>query len=340
MQGQPSNQSIQFTFTRTAGKVEAVVTTSALVDHFLNKVKLSQSYHTWVSYAHDLKQFFLVVQKPLEDINRKDCVAFMQQQSQAGRRSTTINRRLAAISSLFNELNLLDPDHFPANPVNPLWRDQERRKQRQSLYRKQPDRVPEIVSQDDLQHFFDALPTWRDRTLMLLLWISCLRLGEAIAIRFQDIECSHRSIQIPHGKGGLARTVFMDRYTFASLNKYLDEERRDLFPDVDEIFVAFKGVARGRPLTENAFQHTIEYHAEKCGLSYLHAHLFRHTGIAQLLREGMSEPAIRKLVGHRHADSLAPYLHLDDPFVESEFQKVEPAFSPTNWLHQQLGGLS
>ena len=48
----------------------------------------------------------------------------------------------------------------------------------------------------------------------------------------------------------------MDRYTFAALNTYLDEERRDLLPEVDEIFVAFKGIARGRPLTVNALQHT------------------------------------------------------------------------------------
>src|SRR2546430_750576 len=82
-------------------------------------------------------------------------------------------------------------------------------------------------------------------------WISCLRISEAVAIRFQDIECSHRSIHIANGKGSQPRTVYMDRFTFAALNKYLDEERRDLFPEVDEIFVAFKGVARGRPLTEN-----------------------------------------------------------------------------------------
>jgi len=130
----------------------------------------------------------------------------------------------------------------------------------------------------------------------------------------------------------------MDRYTFAALNKYLDEERRDLFPEVDELFVAFKGKARGRPLSVNALQHAIDYYATQCGLS-LHAHLFRHTGISQLVMQGMSEPAIRKLVGHRNARSLEPYLHLSDRFVEGEFERTQAALGHREWLPlPQSGG--
>jgi len=186
--------------------------------------------------------------------------------------------------------------------------------------------------------FFAELSTWRDRTLILLMWISCLRISEALSIRFADIECSHRSIHIRHGKGNLERIVYMDRYTFAALNKYLDEERRDLFPEVDELFVAFKGKARGRPLSVNALQHAIDYYATQCGLS-LHAHLFRHTGISQLVMQGMSEPAIRKLVGHRNARSLEPYLHLSDRFVEGEFERTQAALGHREWLPlPQSGG--
>jgi integrase/recombinase XerD len=233
-------------------------------------------------------------------------------------------------SSLFSELHLLDSKALPTNPVYPLQRDRATRRRSQSLYRKQPDRVPDIIAESDLQAFFEVLPTWRDRTLILLMWISCLRISEAVSIGFGDIECSNRSIHIRRGKGNLARTVYMDRYTFASLNTYLDEERRDLFPDVDEIFVALKGTARGQALSVNALQHAINYYAKRCGLA-LHAHLFRHTGISHLIQQGMSEPAIRKLVGHRNAQSLEPYLHLSDRFVETEFEKAQPALLTQRW---------
>jgi integrase/recombinase XerD len=159
------------------------------------------------------------------------------------------------------------------------------------------------------------------------MWISCLRISEAVSLRFEDVECSNRSVRIRHGKGDLERVVYMDHYTFAAFNKYLDEERRNLFPEVDEIFVAFKGRSRGRPLSVNALQHAIDYYAKLCNLS-LHAHLFRHNGITQLVMGGMSEPAIRKLVGHRNAQSLEPYLHLPDRFVEAQFEQAQKALNP------------
>lgn len=329
---------VRFTIVREEGRVTDISTNVPTINHFLDLIKMNRAYNTWVSYAHDLNIFFKAIPKPPESITRADCLAFMKGQAEAGCSDATINRRLAAVSSLFNELHLLDPARFPQNPVHPHQRWRESRQRNQSLYLKQAQRVPDILSEDQLRTFFGVLPSWRDRTLVLLMWISCLRVSEAVAIRFHDIECSRRSIRIPVAKGSHARTVFMDQLTFAALNRYLDEERRDLFPDVDQIFVAFRGKAQGRPLTVNAVQKMIRYYAQRCGLPHLHAHLFRHTGITQLVQQGMPEPAIRDMVGHRSPDSLSPYLHLCDEFVEAEFERARAALNPSVWLDLPLPG--
>jgi integrase len=319
------------------GKLLSATTNSPEINHFLEFLKLTQSYNTWVNYVFDLKCFFTVIAKPPDAITRANCLTFMRAQDQAGYADATINRRLAAVSSLFNELTLLDSKRFPLNPIYPRPFKQQRYSPKQSLYRRQAQRVPDILSEEELQTFFAALPSWRDRTLVLLMWVSCLRIGEAVAIRFQDIECSRRSIHIPVAKWGNIRTVFMDTTTFAALNRYLDEERKDLFPEIDHLFVAFKGKARGRPLSINAVQKLLKYHAERCNLSHIHAHLFRHTGITQLVQQGMTEPVIRQLVGHRSPDSLLPYLHLSDDFVATEFAKVQPGLELGSPF--QLGGV-
>src|SRR5260370_20745897 len=246
-------QTVEFTIRYEHGQMTAVSTNAPLLNHFLEKVRLTRSLHTWINYTHDLKVFFTTLSLPLEHIDRYSCLRFMQQQEQAGCSALTINRRLPALSSLFSELHLLDPETLPRNPVSPVRGGRTSRTAPLSPYRKQPARLPDVIDQKDLERFFGTLPTWRDRTLTLLMWISCLRISEAVALHFQEIECSNRSIQIHHGKGNLDRVVYMDRYTFAALNKYLDEERRDLFPERDEVFVAFKGVARGHPLSVNAF---------------------------------------------------------------------------------------
>lgn len=316
---------VHFTIRWEKSQVANVSTNSPLVDHFLDFIKTSRTYNTWVNYAHDLKVFFQVIPKPPEAITRTDCLVFIKQQTQEGYADATINRRLAAVSSLFNELCLLQPDRFSGNPIQPQRNHHHIRRGSQSLYRRQAQRIPKVFSADELHAFLGALRTWRDRALVLLMWISCLRVSEAVAIRFEDLECSSRRIHIPVSKGRHARMVFMDPITFSVFNRYLDEERQNHFPTIEQVFVAFKGRTRGSPLTVNAVQKMIRYYAEKCGLADVHAHRFRHTGITHLVQQGMSEPAIRSMVGHSSPDSLTPYLHLSDEFVAQEFEKAQAA---------------
>ena len=318
-----AKSAVRFVIAWTQGEVTNVATNSPEIKHFLDVVRMTRSYHTWVNYVHDLKCFFQIIPKRPAEITRADCLTFMQQQDASGYADATINRRLAAVSSLFNELTLLDPVRFPHNPIFPRPYNSTQRQPKQSLYRRQGQRIPDILGDNELQTFYSALPSWRDRTLVLLMWVSCLRVSEAVAVRFQDIECSRRSIHIPVAKWGNVRTVFMDMTTFAALNRYLDEERQTLFPDVEQIFVAFKGKARGRPLSVNAVQKMVKYYANRCALPHIHAHLFRHTGITQLIQQGMAEPAVRQFVGHRSPDSLLPYLHLTDEFVANEFANAQ-----------------
>jgi len=329
---------VRFAITWEKGRVKDVSTTSSQINHFLDLIKMSRAYNTWVSYTEDLKVFFETILKSPEAITRADCLEFMKRQDQEGCSDATLNRRLAAVSSLFNELCLLDPEKYSQNPVYPRQPHRKLKRTGQSLYRKQSQPVPQIISENDLHSFFRTLTNWRDRTLILLMWISCLRISEAVRICFQDIECSRRSIHIPVAKGNHPRTVYMDKLTFSALNQYLDQERKHLFPQVPQIFLAFKGIARGTPLSVNAVQKMIKYNAEKCALSDLHAHLFRHTGITQLVQQGMSEPAIRNMVGHRNPDSLSRYVHLCDQFVEAEFERAQAAFTGLPWFEADEAG--
>jgi site-specific recombinase XerD len=314
---------IQFTVVRSGGKIVDVQTTSPEINHFLRLLKLSRAHNTWLNYALDLKLFFGVVQVPPQSVGRPECLTFIEQQDRQGRADATINRRLAAVSSLFDELHLLDPERFPHNPVSPFRRSRYQRRRRASLYRKQPERIPNVLATEHLQTLFGAVHTWRDRTLILLMWISCLRISEALAIQFDDIECSNHSIQIRAGKGGHPRTVYIDALTLEALNRYLDHERRSLVPEEPHVFVALKGRARGLPLSVNSIQKLLVYHAKRGHLQAFHAHRLRHTGITQLIQAGMAEPAVRKLVGHRHPASLEPYLHLNDEFVADEFATAQ-----------------
>ena len=97
------SSTVQITVIREQGRIVDIVTTCPEVTHFLNMLKMSRSYHTWVNYAYDLKAFFGVIPKLPKSVYWRDCVRFIQSQQQAGLSDATINRRLAALSSLFDE---------------------------------------------------------------------------------------------------------------------------------------------------------------------------------------------------------------------------------------------
>jgi site-specific recombinase XerD len=314
------------------GRLVAVESTSADVAHFLELVRVRNPYNTWVNYACDLKVFFRLIPKLPDQVTREDCVRFMSAQGEANLAVSTINRRLATLSSLFDELLLRDPARFPENPVSPRMK-----KASKKLYKRNPRRVPDVLPEDELRALFGALPTWRDRTLLLLQWVSCLRISEVVAIRFEDVECSHKRIHIRASKNHEARTVYMNDETFTALNHYLDHERAALeragaAVDEEAIFLAFRGPTRGRQLSVNAIQKLLVYYAAKCALPHVHAHLLRHTGITQLLEAGMAEATVRALVGHKRPESLQPYTHLHDTFVEAEFRRSEAALTTERWI--------
>lgn len=93
----PGEHCIQIHIRYEHGNMVSVSTNSPLIDHFLRKTKMSRSVHTWINYTHDLKVFFSTLCLPLERIDRKVCVQFIEHQDHLGLSRFTINRRLAFI---------------------------------------------------------------------------------------------------------------------------------------------------------------------------------------------------------------------------------------------------
>lgn len=54
----------------------------------------------------------------------------------------------------------------------------------------------------------------------------------------------------------------------------------------------------------------------------VHPHLFRHTFISLCYESGMDPSAIMNIVGHKHIEMLEHYTHLDNSFIDKEFDKV------------------
>jgi integrase/recombinase XerD len=318
--------------TRANGQVVGAVSTCPLVEHFLSVIKVNRAANTWLSYSYDLKGFFGIVQKCPRLLGRNDCIDYVLRQKTAGKASSTTNRTLAAVSSLWQELALAFPHDFEANPINPLPKRgmsmSIHRKQSRSLYAPDRESIPKIVPGRDLEQLLLRFPRWRDRAIVMLMTTSCLRVSEVVALELADIDCDRLSVNIRAGKGNKDRVTFMDGNCFTVLNRYLDLERSKVFATTNRVFVALQGKTAGQSLRRNTIEKSVAYYSDKLGLDFLHPHIFRHTGITRLLEAGMPDAVVRDLIGHNDPRSLEPYLHLGDKFVQREFERAEQRFDP------------
>ncbi len=86
------------------------------IDEFVNWVRRrNPQARTWRDYSYDLQQFAQVTGDiPLASVTIRHIDAFIQQQTDHGRKATTRNRRLAAVQALYTYW--MDEDTFTRLP--------------------------------------------------------------------------------------------------------------------------------------------------------------------------------------------------------------------------------
>jgi site-specific recombinase XerC len=99
-----------------------------LVDDYLEFLHCHARPNTWLNYAHDLKVFFSLVDKPVPAVTTSDVFRFMERQQRPrpadaggdpprGVCARTLKRRLCAVSNLYTYLLLRDDTPVTHNPV-------------------------------------------------------------------------------------------------------------------------------------------------------------------------------------------------------------------------------
>jgi site-specific recombinase XerD len=241
---------------------------------------------TFRDYRCDLAQFAAVVgDRPPQDVDFHDVDRFVAAQVARGLQPATVNRRLAAIASLYNFL--ADDDPTLVCPVLP---------HRHGLTERQ--RLPRPVRDQDLAGFFAAIDNSRDLAMFLLMLRCGLRIGEVAALLLADLYLDEASPRlVARGKGSRERSVYISPQAERALRAYLAE--RPPAPS-DHVFLSYLGDG----LSTTAIHKRLMHYRERAGVS-LTAHRLRHTFANDLLSADTPVASIQKLLGHRWLPVLA-----------------------------------
>lgn len=184
---------------------------------------------------------------------------------------------------------------------------------------KVPQRVVTPLTQEQVARFWATFRTGRDLAMVALMLLNGLRSREVLALKLEDLMFSESLIRV-QGKGSRIRLLPLPPETIRLLQCYLKTERP--LTNSAEVFVALKGPSRGSPLKPAGIRSLFRHHRRISRVEPANPHRFRHTFGSDMIRAGVSLPALQRLMGHAHVQTTLLYVQLSPQDVFSEYAKA------------------
>lgn len=184
---------------------------------------------------------------------------------------------------------------------------------------KVPKRAIVPLSVDEVARFWASFHTDRDVAIVGLMLLQGLRLAEVLALNPDDVLLSEGQLRV-RGKGSKLRFLPMAPETIQLIDHYLRLERPN--PCSAALFVSLKGRSRGARMTAAGLRSLFRYHRQSTGIKLANPHRFRHTFASDMLREGVSLPALMQLMGHADIQTTLLYVQVTPQDVYVQYARA------------------
>ncbi len=173
-----------------------------------------------------------------------------------------------------------------------------------------PQRLPVVVSQEELRRFFGVIRNVKHRALFMTAYDTGLRVSELVALRVEDVDSARMVIHVREGKGRKERQVKLSPGLLGVLRGYYRAARPGPW-----LFPRWRG---GGPMSRKGVAKVACEIRRRAGLSKpITTHTFRHTYATHLLDAGVDLRTIQVLLGHRSIRSTAIYLHVSPARIQA-----------------------
>lgn len=175
------------------------------------------------------------------------------------------------------------------------------------------------LSVNEVACFWRSFRNARDLAIVGLMLLHGLRSAEVMALNRDDALLPEAQLRV-RGKGNKLRLLPLAPETIQLLDHYLRLERPD--PCSAALFVVLKGPARGQRMTPAGFRSLFRHHRRTTGVQIANPHRFRHTFACDMVRAGMSLPALMQLMGHADIETTLRYVHVTPQDVYLEYTRA------------------
>lgn len=285
------------------------------------------------AYAYDLVVLYRWLRANgtiLRELTAARLLEFIGEQRKAAADPRSINRRLSTARLLYRFHCSVDVDQDRVSLPVPHYKGPGRdhvlglhrlRKRRSLQLRvKEPQKLVEPLTPDQVKAFLGRLTRYRDLAIVHLMLFCGLRSCEVIRLAVHDVVFGDRQLRI-QGKGERERVLPLPDTLALVLHQYLQVERPKRC-ELDRLFVVIQGPRRGFPMSAAGLRSLFRHRRLTALLASANAHRFRHTFGTDMARAGVRLPVLQKMMGHADAKTTLQYIQLSMADIAEEYQRA------------------
>lgn len=291
------------------------MTVSEAIENYLYQISVieQKSPRTVESYTNDLKKYEAYLKK--NDIEKIDEVTGRDIQFFIGEQLDVLSKASAAhlLTSLrglhrflFLSFNIPDPTTGMAVKVN-------------------KDHLPSFLNQQEidslLNSFGDDDREQFQRLLLQVIYVSGMRVSEAVELQSKQVNTAHRMLRIV-GKGNKERIVLIDEDTAERLEYYYLHIRPKWLRENKDSQYFFINPRHHRLNRQYVFE-LIKRKQYELGITHsISPHTLRHSFATHLLETDADLRAVQELLGHSDISTTQIYTHIQTGKLHEAYEKL------------------
>lgn len=256
-------------------------------------------------YMSTIRQFVIWVDCPIEQVDRRKILLFIDSLLDRRLHPKTINCYLDSIRSFYKYLKE-EEDIEIENPV------------KSGYLLRLPKPLPRFLRDEEVGKLFKVIDNVRDRAIFYLMLRCGLRVEETAGLKLDDLDLRRGTIIVRSGKGAKGRMVYMSSDAHSAIKDYLRVRQT---VRTKALFLVDKGALKGKAISVRGIQKRLELYARKSGLR-VSCHELRHTMATQLLNAGADLTVIQDLLGHNRVATTQRYCKVSNLKVQNDYYKA------------------
>jgi len=198
---------------------------------------------------------------------------------------------------------------------------------------KVPKSKAKTLAKEEITILINICNNFRDKFLLLLLYETGIRIGEALSLWIEDFDISDMMIDLKD-RGELEnnaeiKTVSSPRRIDISQNlvdmfmEYVAEYHTEEV-ETNHVFIKVSGNNRFKPMNYIDVDNLFRTLKKKTGM-HVTPHMFRHSSLTILRMAGWKPELLRVRAGHKNIyTTMNTYIHPSDKEITEEFNKTQP----------------